>query len=115
MATALHTERDDSVESREEHTAVLDTTELRWFAYGHAPTEVLRWFTATTDDLSFESRADVYLVDGRADRGVKHRAGRILEVKQRLAIGELVTLAGLQGAVEQWRRWSPARGGGRLR
>ena len=86
-----------------------DTTELRWFADGPLPSEVLDWLTDRGSAGALEHRADTYRVDDRADVGVKHRSLRTLELKQRLAVRDILELEpGLAGPIEEWRRWSPA-------
>ena len=91
--------------------AVVDTTELRWFAAGHVPELVVAWFTAGGTSGAFEERSDSYRVGQRVDTGVKRRFGHRLELKRRRAVGATVTLTpGLVGRLEEWRRWSPADG-----
>lgn len=88
--------------------AVLDTTELRWFADGRLPPRVAAWFTNDGETGARESRCDIYRLD-RRDIGVKLRARRTLELKVRRSVGERLTVGpGLTGQVEAWRKWSPA-------
>lgn len=91
--------------------AVVDTSELRWFADGHVPEDVVGWFTADHTSGAFEERSDSYRDDRRADVGVKRRFGHRLELKRRRAVGATVALMPrLVGRLEEWRRWSPADG-----
>lgn len=87
--------------------------EVRWFLTGTAPKEVEQWFRrgyvspkdAPIDD---EARDDIYLSlpDSEA-LGIKLRAGKKIEVKQRLSSSGVQTLrAGIEGGVEQWVKWS---------
>ncbi len=90
---------------------ILDTTEVRWFAEGVIPPDVVSWFTCDGTTGAVEERCDTYLMDGRRDRGVKRRFRETLELKVRCSLQEPITLAdGLGGPLEGWRRWSPARG-----
>ena len=87
--------------------SVLDTTELRWFIAGPIPADIGRWFIGSTGVV--EKRSDTYLLDGRRDVGVKRRFRETLELKVRQSLDEAIDLgAGLTGALEVWRRWSPA-------
>ena len=91
--------------------AVLDTTELRWFADGPLPPDVESWFTHSSTVGMVEDRCDTYRVDGRRDTGVKLRFRETLELKVRQPIEETLTLEpGLAGRLEAWRKWSPADG-----
>lgn len=93
---------------REHPVAVLDTTELRWFADGTTPSPVRAWFTVDGTAGSVEEREDVYRLDGRHDLGVKWRHGTTLEVKLRRSTGrELVLDGNLRGRPEAWRKWTP--------
>ncbi|MDX2378149.1 MAG: hypothetical protein QNM02_00135 [Acidimicrobiia bacterium] len=88
-----------------------DTTELRWIAEGHLPTNVEAWFTRGGTTGAVEERCDTYRMDGRCDRGVKLRFRETLELKVRQEVGELLVLgAGLAGRLQMWRKWSPAEG-----
>lgn len=101
--------RPDERADGESPVEVLDTLELRWFASGPVPPDVLEWFVGPTEVAASERRSDSYLEDGLDERGVKLRSGRTLEVKLRLDILEPVGLGpGLEGATELWRKWSPA-------
>jgi hypothetical protein len=107
--------------SREAHrstapSALIDTTELRWFRDGPLPRSVCSWFAPNGAFGAVEERADRYLVDGRLDRGLKLRGGSTLELKLRQTIARTVpsgdgpdTVAELpRGTVEEWQKWSPA-------
>jgi hypothetical protein len=91
--------------------AVLDTTELRWFAEGSPTPDIESWFTRFDTVGTVEDRCDTYRMDGRRDTGVKHRFRETLELKVRQSTEEPLTLEpGLAGSLEAWRRWSPADG-----
>ena len=72
--------------------SVTDTGELRWFAPGPIPPEVLTWFGGT----AVEERCDTYRLDGRDDMGLKLRSGKLLELKVRQSV-DTVTLALSEG------------------
>jgi len=87
----------------------VETTELRWFADGSLPDDVISWFTQSGTVGAVELRTDTYRVGGRPDLGVKRRSGLTLELKRRLRIDEELALGtGLAGRTETWRKWSPA-------
>jgi hypothetical protein len=87
--------------------AVVDTTELRWFLPGPLPADIRGWFNGSTG--VGEERCDTYLLDGRADIGVKRRFRETLELKVRQSLDERIELGeGLAGSPEVWRKWSPA-------
>lgn len=89
--------------------ATLDTTEVRWFFNGAMPPDVGEWFTRPSGVA--EERCDTYLLDGRADVGVKRRHGETLELKVRQSLADRIELRrGLVGELEIWRKWSPAEG-----
>ncbi len=89
--------------------AVVDTTELRWFAREPLPPEVSAWFTRDGRSGALEERCDSYRLDGRSDIGVKARFQETLELKVRQSVGARFTPAlGLAGRLENWRKWSPA-------
>jgi hypothetical protein len=102
--------RSGSLESQPVITALLpsipfDTTEVRWFARGAMPRQLVGWFTAAGRHGTMEVRRDVYLADGSADIGRKRRNRGPFEIKTRLATGSVVTLAGrLTGVAEEWRK-----------
>ena len=88
---------------------VTDTTELRWFATGRVPADVLSWFARDGRAGHVERRCDTYRADRRPDAGVKRRFRETLELKARVSAGgHLVLAPGLAGRLETWRRWSPA-------
>jgi hypothetical protein len=96
---------------RQPSVAVLDTSELRWFADGLPPGAVVDWFTCGGKVGTLEERCDTYQLHRLLDIGVKRRSRITLEVKVRREIGDTVTLApGLAAAFEEWRKWSPTVG-----
>jgi hypothetical protein len=91
--------------------AVVETTELRWFAEEQLTSDVNNWFTCGGTTGTVEERCDTYRLDGPSDRGVKRRFRETLELKVRQSVGEQLVLAGgLAGRLELWRKWSPADG-----
>jgi hypothetical protein len=91
--------------------SVVDTTEVRWFAEGRLPPEVVSWFTRDDTTGVVETRCDTYRMDLRCEMGVKRRFRETLELKIRRSFGDTVVLdAGLAGRLEVWRKWSPAEG-----
>ena len=64
-------------------SALIETTELRWFRNGPFPRSVCSWFTSNGAFGAVEERHDRYLMDGRLDRGLKLRDGSTLELKVR--------------------------------
>lgn len=91
---------------------ITDTGELRWFAPGRPPADVLAWFNPGVGRGAVERRSDTYRLDGRTDAGLKLRRGRILDLKVRQSVeDEALSLCDtLGGRLEGWRRWSPADG-----
>ena len=89
--------------------SLVETTELRWFAEGALPSDVVSWFTCSGTRGVVEQRCDVYRIDGRPDVGVKLRSRRTLEVKVRRSGGRRMVLDdGPQGVMEVWRKRRPA-------
>lgn len=96
---------------RSPSVAVLDTSELRWFADGLPPRAVVDWFTCGGMVGTLEERCDTYQLHRLQDIGVKRRSRSSLEVKVRREIGDPLTLApGLAAPFEEWRKWSPRIG-----
>jgi hypothetical protein len=93
-------------------SAVLDTSELRWFALGLPPREVVSWFSAHGVGAgTTERRSDNYQVNGLDDVGVKRRSGWTIEVKVRESVGSTMVLgSGLEAPLEEWRKWVPVNG-----
>ncbi len=91
---------------------VTDTSELRWFARGRLPVDVMTWFSHCGELGAIEKRCDTYRLDGRGDVGVKRRGHGVLELKVRHDVDDSVLTLGLgiTGRPESWRRWSPADG-----
>jgi hypothetical protein len=95
-------------EQRGVSIAVLDTSEVRWFALGSPAPEVVDWFAGRGHAGTLEDRCDVYQLHRLQDIGVKRRSRDKLEVKVRRAIGETLALQpGLAAPFEEWRKWSP--------
>ncbi len=95
-------------EQRGVSIAVLDTSEVRWFALGSPAPEVVDWFAGRGRAGTLEDRCDVYQLHRLQDIGVKRRSRDTLEVKVRRAIGETLALqSGLAAPFEEWRKWSP--------
>jgi hypothetical protein len=91
--------------------AHLDTSEVRWFAPGRPPADVIEWFSDGGSAGTTERRFDIYHLNSRSDVGTKRRSRRTVEVKVRGdAHGTLVLEAGLEGPLEEWRKWAPADG-----
>lgn len=111
-ASTLDGEEDPPVpEASSNGITIVDTTELRWFADGAMPLEVLTWFTGHGSMAAIEERCDSYRIDDRDDAGLKRRFRQTLELKVRQATGEMFILEpGLTAPLEDWRRWSPADG-----
>lgn len=91
---------------------ITDTGELRWFAPGRLPVDVLTWFSRSGGRGAVEERSDTYRLDGQTNAGLKLRSNELLELKVRQSVDDEVTaLSGsLRGRLEGWRRWSPANG-----
>ena len=88
---------------------VLDTSEVRWFAPGEIPHDVITWFAGQGGITAVEERCDTYLLSGVDGIGVKYRDRRLLEVKWRHSVGANVTLgSGLIAPVTRWLKWRPA-------
>jgi hypothetical protein len=91
--------------------AVLETSELRWFALGLPPRDVVSWFSADGTAGTTERRSDNYQVNGLDDVGVKRRFGWTVEVKVRESVGSTMVLgSGLEAPLEEWRKWVPVNG-----
>ncbi len=87
---------------------VMDTTEVRWFAPGPVPADILAWFAGQDSISAVDERCDTYLLHGIDGLGVKYRARRVLEVKQRHSIdGDIVLAPGLRAPMERWQKWRP--------
>ena len=91
-------------------TGALETLELRWFAQGRIPVAAIEWFEHTAPAVEIEKRIDTYLLDGRADLGVKRRDNGPLEVKERRCIGPTVAVGEhLEARVEEWHKSASGR------
>jgi hypothetical protein len=111
LAAAADATTVDGARSNDQGVAVVDTTELRWFASGELPADVGAWFTRTGTVGAVEERYDRYRLDDQAALGVKRRFGTTLEMKMRQSLGERLALEpGLEGRLEVWRKWTPAGG-----
>jgi hypothetical protein len=90
MSVATRAAEDRGSESRAivwPGAAALDTSEVRWFAPGPVPADVLAWFTRIAPIAIVDERCDTYLLHNVAGLGVESRSGRVLEVKQRHCTG----------------------------
>ena len=56
------------------------TTELRWFADGSLPDDLVAWFTRSGAVGAVELRTDTYRLGGPSDLGVKRRSGLTVEL-----------------------------------
>lgn len=82
-----------------------DTTEIRWFATGSMPLEVVAWFTQSGTRGTLEIRQDAYLPAGTPTVGRKRRNHGPFEIKTRLGLGPAFHLDGqLSGRIERWRK-----------
>jgi hypothetical protein len=82
-----------------------DTTEVRWFAHGPMPRELVDWFTSSGRSGTLEVRRDSYLAGDSPAVGRKRRNLGPFEIKTRLAIGNAVSISGrLAGLTEDWRK-----------
>jgi hypothetical protein len=91
--------------------AVLDTSEVRWFALGRPPRDMVAAFSAGGASGTTEKRSDSYQLNGQHDFGLKRRFGWIVEAKRRQSVGSTMTLApGLEAPLEEWRKWLPSDG-----
>lgn len=89
--------------------ASLDTLEVRWFGTGEASPEVLERFTRNGQLGDPEHRVDRYVLDGRADVGIKYRELDVLETKVLDSVeGHLTTSWGPPAPLEVWRKWETA-------
>lgn len=61
--------------------AHLDTSEVRWFAPGRPPADVIEWFSDGGSAGTTERRFDIYHLNSRSDVGTKRRSRRSVEVK----------------------------------
>ena len=87
---------------------VMDTSEVRWFAIGSIPHDVVAWFSEQDTITTFEERYDTYLLHGLDGLGAKYRDRRVLEVKWRQDVGPNLTLGpGLSTPVMRWLKWRP--------
>jgi hypothetical protein len=86
---------------------VLDTSEVRWFAFGALPPQLVEWFT-TDRNADVEVRTDTYRHDPSHALGVKRRNGGPIEVKVlHSRRGRLQLGRGVGGRVEEWRKIVP--------
>ncbi len=88
---------------------VLDTSEVRWFATGPLPDDVVAWFARQKSIAAVEERCDTYLLRGIEGTGVKYRNQRVLEVKLCHSADANLDLGnGLSAPVLRWLKWRPA-------
>ena len=83
-ARRLEERDDDAAES--DGVSVVDTTEVRWFAPGRPPAEVMAWFTHDGTIGMVEKRCDTYRISDRYDVGLKCRHREIPELKIRRSL-----------------------------
>lgn len=85
-----------------------ETLEVRWLHAGPLPAELHdRCAAASGPGRTLERRVDTYLARCGDDVSVKVRGGAAIDVKQRCApAAASVLVAGVQGLVEQWRKWT---------
>lgn len=82
---------------------VLVTREVRWFAPGDPPDDVLEWFTGNGAVIDRARRIDRYdTTSARLGIGVKRRGHESVDAKYRLAFEEADLGNGLRGVVEDW-------------
>jgi hypothetical protein len=88
---------------------LMDTSEVRWFAHGPLPEDVVAWFARQSAITAVEERSDTYLLRGLDGLGVKYRNQRVLEVKWcHTADTNLELGHGLRAPVLRWLKWRPA-------
>jgi len=93
-------------------TAPLDTTEVRWFAAGPPPSQLVERFCDTGSSVDLEIRNDAYLANGSHHVGLKRRNGGPLELKARRQSSDFVAMGRAVGApVEEWRKFIGIRPG----
>jgi hypothetical protein len=87
----------------------MDTSEVRWFAHGSLPDDVVAWFARQDAISAVEERYDTYLVSGNAGMGVKYRNQLVLEVKWCHTTDTNLDLGhGLHVPMLRWLKWRPA-------
>ena len=86
----------------------MDTSEVRWFAHGPLPDDVVAWFARQDAITAVEERSDTYLLRGIDGMGVKYRNRRVLEVKWCHTTDTNLDLGhGLTAPVLRWLKWRP--------
>lgn len=90
--------------------AVMDSSEVRWFAPGPMPADVLTWLTRLSTITVVEERCDTYLLHGIEGLGVKYRNQSVLEVKRRHSTAADIELGpGMRAPFERWQKWHPEK------
>lgn len=89
-------------------TAAVETVEVRWWHDRPLPPELRQLcLDAAGPAGEIEHRVDTYLRHCGDDLSVKIRGADALDVKQRCGpVTASVLVAGVQGRVEQWRKWT---------
>ncbi len=83
----------------------LYTSEVRWFASGSPPANVVAWFSDRGRSALVELRRDAYRVSLDHSSSVKRRDRGPLELKRRHGITPRLEFGpGLAGRVEEWRK-----------
>lgn len=86
----------------------VETVEVRWWHDRPLPSELHRLCVEAAGPAGeIEHRVDTYLRHCGDDLSVKVRGADALDVKQRCGpVTSSVLVAGVQGCVEQWRKWT---------
>jgi hypothetical protein len=89
-------------------TPATETLEVRWWHDRPLPVELHDLCAeAAGSGGELEHRVDTYLVHCGDDLSVKVRGGEALDIKQRCGpVTASVLVAGVEGRVEQWRKWT---------
>ena len=79
------------------------TTEVRWFAAGAPPQQIIDWFAQGGEEAVVELRCDAYRRLNGPNVGLKRRDNGPLELKQRFSVASARPFAlGLSGRIEEW-------------
>jgi hypothetical protein len=83
----------------------LDTSEVRWFARGNLPSELVEQFCDSPGSADIEIRTDTYRLSPSRGVGLKRRNGGPLEVKIRQAqIGRMRLAGAVDAQIDDWRK-----------